>query len=254
MTDFTTLKEWVTHSWDAQGEWREQAEDDFGFVDGHQWTDEEENDLTEQSRVAVVFNRTAVIIGSVAGSEINNRTEVQFIPREIGDVRPNEVLTAGGEWFRDQSDAEDAESESFQHMLVCGLGVTETTLDWEADPEGEPSIESIDPLEFGWDCYARKRGLIDARYFFRVRELPKEEAEGRFPDYEWSDINATWLPSQSGARTTNVLGDEYASGDEEYEEEKDTVTVVQIQWRERERVVEFVDPRQPSYPRSRRCS
>lgn len=242
MTDFTTLQDWAIESWRAQGEWREQAEEDFAFIDGHQWTDSEKQDLEEQSRVAVVFNRTAVIIGSVAGSEINNRTEVQFIPREIGDVRPNEVLTAGGEWFRDLSDAEDAESESFTHLLVCGIGVTETSLDWEADPEGEPSIETIDPLEFGWDCYARKKGLTDARYFFRVRDMPKEEALDRFPGKMAGDINCSWLPERGTSRNENEAGDEYAGGESYEEEDKDTVTVVQIQWRERERVVEYADP------------
>lgn len=243
MSDFETLKNWVSESWKAQAEFREQAEDDFAFLDGHQWTDTEKQDLSEQSRIAIVFNRTAVIIGSVAGSEINNRTEVQFIPREIGDVKPNEVLTAGGEWFRDVSDAEDAESEAFQHMLVTGIGVTETSLDWEADPEGEPAIDVIDPLEFGWDCHARKKGLTDARYFFRVREMPREEAQERFPDVDVSDVDCGWLPSSGeGGQEVDVPGDEYAASDPDHEDLKETVKVVQIQWRERERVVEFVDP------------
>lgn len=241
--DFDTLKDWVISSWRAQSEWREQVEDDFAFIDGHQWSDTEKTDLEEQSRIPVVFNRTAVIIGSVAGSEINNRTEVRFIPREIGDVKPNEVLTAGGEWFRDVADAEDAESESFQHLLVCGLGVTETTLDWEADPEGEPAIDAIDPLEFGWDCHARKKGLVDARYFFRVIEMPREEAESRFPDADSSEIDTAWLAKSGDVSAhVNVPGDEYAAEDPDEDDEKDTLRVVQIQWRERERVVEFVDP------------
>ena len=241
--DFESLKRWAIDSWKAQQEWREAAEEDFAFRDGHQWTDTEETDLEEAERMPIVFNRTAVIIGSVVGSEINNRTEVRFIPREIGDVKPNEVLTAGGEWFRDQADAEDADSDAFEDMLVCGVGVTETLLDWEDDPEGKPEVEAIDPLECFWDAHARKKGLTDARYMGRVRSMPRTEAEERFADADPAYLNASWMPQHGDVkRTTNVPGDEYTDGEREGDDIKDAVSVVQIQWREREKSVEYIDP------------
>lgn len=243
MTDFETLQNWVKESWKKQGEWREAVEEDFAFVDGHQWTDSEKTSMEEMSRIPIVFNRTAVIIGSVAGSEINNRTEVRFIPREIGDVKPNEVLTAGGEWFRDQSDAEDADSEAFQSLLVCGLGVTDTGLDWEADPEGEPSVEMVDPMAFGWDCYAHKKGLRDSRYFYEIVSKPKEEAIERFSGREAADIDTDWLPSQGDStKNINHADDEYAHDDSDEAEDKPVVRVVRIQWRERVKQVEFINP------------
>lgn len=244
MKDFETLKEWVQTSWRAQGDWREAVEEDFNFVDGHQWTDSEKTALEEQSRIPIVFNRTAVIIGSVAGTEINNRTEVRFIPREIGDVKPNEVLTAGGEWFRDQADAEDAESDAFQDLLMCGLAVTDTGLDWDKDPEGEPEIRKIDPCSFGWDHYAYNKGLTDARYFFEVVEKPKGELEDRFEGKDASEIDADWLPRKSDTgEGVNHAGDEYAYEDNnDIEENKASLHVVRIQWRERSKVVEFINP------------
>lgn len=243
MTDFGTLKKWVKSSWRAQGEWRERAEDDFAFVAGHQWTDAEKAALEEQMRAPIVFNRTAVIVSAVAGSEINNRTEVRFIPREIGDVKPNEILTAGGEWFRDQADAEDADSEAFYNLLVCGIGVTETTLDFDEDPEGEPSVKVIDPLSFGWDEFATGKGLADARYFFEVLERPSSEMRERFPDWDLEDIDAKWIDAKaSGSPHETVIGDQYAHGSGSDDDSKDTVTVVRIQYKTRLRLVETVDP------------
>ena len=242
MAEFDTLKRWVTESWKAQASFREDAEDDYNFLAGHQWTDREKADLENNSRIPIVFNRCAVIIASVAGSEINNRTEVRFIPREIGDVRTNEVLTAGAEWFRDQSNAEDEDSEAFRDSLTCGLGVTDTSLDFDEDPQGAPKIERLDPLEFGWDHHARRKGLADSRYFFHVRTMPRSEAEVEYSNLDRSEIDATWIsaPGESG-ETTNVTGDEYLDGDET-EDPKDTVTVVRIQYKERERLVDYIDP------------
>lgn len=241
--EFATLKDWVQKDWKAQREFREDAEDEYAFVDGHQWTDQEKADLLANQRVPIVFNRCAPIIASVAGSEINNRTEVRFIPREIGDVKPNEVLTAGAEWFRDQAQAEDEESQSFYDMLVCGIGFTETALDFEEDPEGHPEVNRIDPLEMFWDCHAHRKGLSDASRLGRVHKMPLRDALDMFPEANESDLDADWLDKTPDPTTEwNIVGDEYNDGEGDGEKPNDTVTIVQIQYRTRERLVEYVDP------------
>lgn len=244
MKEFSDIKKWTEDAWKAQAEWREQAEDDFAFVDGHQWTDSEKADLEENSRLPIVFNRTAVIIGSVSGTEVNNRTEVRFIPREIGDAKPNEVLSAGGDWFRDQANAEAADSEAFEHMLVCGLGVTDTGLDWDEDPEGKPSVQVVEPVRFFYDPFAYKRGLIDARYMGEVLEMPVSEAEDRFDGFTASEIDATgWIKASARMeKSRNIIGDEYRDGEADGEEPKHSVTVVRIQWREKKQFVEYIEP------------
>lgn len=244
MADFDALKEKVADAWSAQAEWREKAIEDFEFRDGHQWTEEERQELEENRRIPIVFNRTGVNIAAVVGSEINNRTEVRFIPREIGDQKPNEVLSAGGEWFRDQADAEDAESLAFEDCLVCGVGCTDTALDFEDDPEGQPVVRRLDIAEMGWDPTAREKGLADARYVFRVREMPSDDALARFSGYSLGDINADWLERSAEMGTSvNEARDEY-KGESEGSSEGvgDTVAVVQVQYRERVEVVEFINP------------
>lgn len=243
--NFDTLKSHVQSDWRALSKWREAAREEYAFRDGHQWTDEEKAQLLENSRVPVVFNRVQVIIASVSGSEINNRTEVRFIPREIGDAKPNEILTAGAEWFRDESNAEDEETQAFDDMLVAGLGWTETLLDYMADVEGAPRVVRLDPLEMCWDCHAHRKGLQDATRVARVRQIPLAEAEDMFPDAEAEEINADWIDAvrDEGERHDVLSGDQYRSGRREDGQAADgTVTVVQVQWREKLRSVEYVDP------------
>ena len=243
MADFAQLKEWALSDWKAQRNFREEAENDFNFINGHQWTDEEIAQLNEKQRAPIVFNRTAAVIASVAGSEINNRTEVRFIPREIGDVKPNEVLTAGAEWFRDQANAEDEESQSFYDLLVCGLGWTETKLDFDKDPEGHPEVQRVSPLEMFWDCHAHRRGLSDASRAGRVHTLSIADAKDMFPGHTVTDIDADWIDKKDEPATEwNAAGDEYNDESTGEDDNKQTVSVVQIQWRERERSVEYIDP------------
>ena len=245
MADFETLKSWVSADWKAISEWREAAEKEYAFKDGHQWTDAEKADLEERSRVPVVFNRVQVILASVSGSEINNRTEVRFIPREIGDAKPNEILTAGAEWFRDEANAEDEESQAFEDTLVCGLGWTETLLDYTADTDGAPRVVRIDPMEMCWDAHAHRKGLQDATRMARVRTIPISEAKDMFPEADLADLNADWISADKdeGEEHLQLIGDQYKSGRKGGGETSgSTVTVVQAQWRERVRAVEYVDP------------
>lgn len=189
------LKGWYQKDIVRVQEWRKEAREDFKFFSGDQWSADDKAALAAKNRVPVVFNRIAPIVNAVVGSEINNRREVQYIPRELGDAQANEVLTAAGEWFRDQTGAEDEESDAFEDTVVCGMGWTDTRLDFEEDPDGAPKIERIDPMEMVWDCNASKSNLQDAERLFRVKEFSWAEARELFPNVERGLLNASWARS-----------------------------------------------------------
>lgn len=193
MMEIEEIKQLFKADKEHSDKWRKQAREDFDFVSGEgQWTNEERSFLERQNRPPIVFNRTATIINSVAGSEIRNREEVRYFPVEEGDARPDELLTDFAKWFRNKSDGEAADSDAFWDTLVCGMGWTETTLDYEANPDGDPDMQHIDPLEMYWDASARKRCLTDARRVWRAKKMPLSEAKDMFPDASNDELHASW--------------------------------------------------------------
>ena len=223
-------------------EWRKSAEENYDFFASRQWDDDTESKMEESGRICVVFNRVARTINAVTGLERQNRQEVRYYPREQGDVQVNEVLTSAAKWVRDNCDAEDEESEGFEDTLICGMGWTETSLDYDTDQEGSVRIGRVDPLEMGWDMSAKKRNIDDAKRVWRHKRIPAKEFNSTWPDHtpvKWSiegDLNRQAPHDSSAAK-------EYRNDQSPTVNEKDLVSVVQFQWCEAEkyRLVQMPD-------------
>ncbi|UTD28227.1 hypothetical protein [Bradyrhizobium sp. WD16] len=249
---FARLKGWFQQDFDRLTDWRKDAREDFAFTAGDQLTEEDKARLREMNRPIIVMNRIEPVIDSVAGSEVANRQEVQFIPRTQGDVAVNEVLTSAAKWFRDQCDAEDEESDAFRDTVICGMGWTETRLDYEDDPDGAPVVERVDPLEMVWDSSAKKRNLVDMRRVFHIRrDIPIEEARALCPgdEFEDADYNATWVDDAPDGRDQHHNdGRFYNKGDQGDGQERaeKTVTMVRAQWWERSPAYLVIDPTDPN--------
>lgn len=231
------FRQWYLPDRDKAAEWRKEAKEDFDFVASRQFSEDELKTLAKRRRPAVVFNRIGPIIDSITGYEIGNRREVRYIPRELGDVKANELLTGAGEWFRDEGFGDYADSAMFASAVICGMGWTETRLNLNEGPTPKPTIEELDPFEMAWDRDARQRNLRDARRVWRVRRIPLGEAKTMFPGYERDKLNAAWseVTSEADLMRSNEPSS-HGGEDNEY------VTIVQCQWVEQEAYYLVQDP------------
>ena len=243
--DFTKLKERYDDCRRASSGWRKKARDWYAMDAGKQWTDEDISEMEEQDRPIITFNRGAPQIDAICGLEVNNRHETTYQPRTIGSVKINEKLTAAGRWVRDQCNAEDEESQVFRDGLICGLGVTETYMDYDTNPQGEVIISRVDPSELYWTNKARKTNLTDAREIFRVRNIDKSEAQKLWPKADEGELNATWSQPdrlQGPSHEITPVGDYGKEGTLPSDTTKRDVTIVEAQWFERRDVYYITDP------------
>lgn len=235
-------RSWLKEAREGNAEWRREAAEDFEFLAGHQWSDEDRRTLEDQRRPAIVFNRVAPIINAVAGTEINNRQEIRFIPREIGDVKVNEILTSAAQWLREEAGSEFVESDAFSDMLTCGMGWTEMRLDYETNPDGIVIEERVDPVkEMFWDPSAKKRNLEDRRFDIRVRHVPIDDATSMFPDADEADLHADWFNEEDVSSDVQPLPQD-AYKDNDVQQRRKKVRLADIEWCERVPVYRVLDP------------
>jgi len=204
--------------------WRKDAKDDYDMVAGEQWSAEDKARLLEELRIPIVFNRMAPMVDAVAGAEILNRKSTRFIPRTLGAVKVNEILTGANDWAREQTDAEDEESDSFMDSLTCGMGWVETRMDYDDEPAGMIRMDRIDPLEMYWDPTCKKRNLADRRWQWRGRWMTKADFKAKYPGKLDQVINSLDAQPTNDGDITETLrfpDDEYAHEQDGYDASKD---------------------------------
>lgn len=226
------LREWERLSREKHSQWKKDAKAWFDLVAGEQWAPEDKAALLDELRAPITFNRVGPMVDSVCGAEILNRQAVTFYPREVGDAKVSELITGAADWVRDSCDAEDHESDAFSDVIVCGMGWTETFLDYEDNAEGDIRIPRIDPLEMGWDPAAKERNLSDSRYRYRVRSFDKDAFKAKY-DQDMLDrvISArSDADADEAAFSTDIARDEYTNPDRRTGGPTNRVIVVQMQW------------------------
>src|SRR6185369_2749322 len=258
---YTRLKAMYVEDMKANALWYSEAREDYGFEAGDQWREEDK----DKDRLSVVFNRIKPTVDVICGMEVTNRQEVQFIPRTTApsfptldpntqqplppndgadDSEVTEGYTEVTRWSRDNCDAEDEESDSFRDDVICGMGWTETSMDYETEADGRIVIDRRDPLEMGWDCSATKRNLDDAKRFHRtVRDIAMSDAKSAFPDADEGDMHAGFaLESQltEGIGHDREMARNY--GNKNTSEQRAKVTQVVIEWCEVETQNQVYNP------------
>ena len=243
--DSGTRVEDVRNRWkaakDGNSDWRDEARKDFAFRDGDQWEQDDKNHMMQQKRPALTFNRISTMVESVCGLEVNNRLAVKYFGREVGDAKLNEIYTAAAKWVRDECGAADEESEAFRDAVTCGVGATDTFMDYSQNADGDGKVERIDPLYCFPDPAARKAGYCDARYLFKAEWMDREEIEAKWPEAEivWTD-DALPEGNSPHASDREFFYEQDTQGDQETLVNK--ALVLQYQCYELEPVVRFQDP------------
>jgi hypothetical protein len=173
---------------------RQESRELYDLKAGRQMSDTERAELREKYQGAypeIAFNVTDKYCSAVDGLQINNRQEIRFFPREEGDAGVDEFSTGIVKWCRDQSEAEDEETDAFGDVFLTGIGWMEHFLEDEEDPES-PWIgqNRVDPDEMYYDATARKKNLVDRSFDIRLKAFNEDEFEDKFGEEAFGMFDA----------------------------------------------------------------
>jgi hypothetical protein len=180
LKEFNARFKYTKAHWD---DWRQEARMLYDLVAGRQWDPVDEAKLKDAVRPMVTFNVSGKYMDVITGLQINNRQEIRYYPREVGDAKLNELMTGAVSWGRDLCDQADEETDAFYDAVLTGMGWMEGYLDKDLEPGGVPAGRRVDNMEMYPDPQARKRNLEDARFIVRIRQMDHDEYEELFGEY-----------------------------------------------------------------------
>ena len=240
------VEDWFRDSRKRTRAWRTAAREDFDFYAGEQWSSDDLEELRDNNRPCVTFNRVAPTIDSVTGSERSNRQETRYLPRTTSDQENDgplsEMWTEAGRWVRDECDAEDEESDAFEDALICGLGFTETWIDFESEPDGQIREDRLDVLNVYYDPDAIKRNLSDGRRIQYIKMMSRQDIKETWPGKSLRGLADSEIRIDSITEPHIDDEEQFYRNDQAGRRQPNDFPVCVTQWWEREPIYRVIDP------------
>lgn len=168
--------------------------DDSSYKDTIQFTDQRGS----KKKAEVVFNNIKSNVDSVAGFMAQNRRQAKYSAR-VPTKQSQEVFSkyknAIYDYHRDNTNADQLETEQDADMLICGFGAVETDLSYivgnsTTNPYGEVVKMKLDPDQVGWDTKAKGANILDKRWVYYHQDYDLKDSLDLFENSSPEDFEA----------------------------------------------------------------
>jgi len=171
---------------DALQEVHREALIDWEFRLGNQWDSDVEAARKADGRPVMTVNRLPQFLRQVTGQQKQNRPAIRISPIGDGaDIETAEIEQGLVRHIESASNASDAYDTAFDAMATGGFGYFRIVTDYV---DGESNDQEIkierEPNAFAHypDPRCRQRDYSDAKWWFVIEEMPRDEFEEEYPD------------------------------------------------------------------------
>jgi Phage P22-like portal protein len=165
-----------------------EALEDWSYRTGEgQWDPNVKAQRDQDGRPSLVINRIPEFIRQVTGQQKKQRPAIQISPVGDGaDTETAEILQGVTRHIERLSNADEAYDTAFEHMATGGFGFVRILTDYVDDSFDQEIYIKREPNPFAHypDPRCKELDYSDARYWFVLDELPKEDFEQDYPNSE----------------------------------------------------------------------
>lgn len=197
------FREWFREAADNAADWRDEAQEDYDFVSGKQWTEADIDAFEESGRPAITINRIKPLINVLSGYQRLNRYDIEFLPRTGDDTEICKVRKGITKYVLDSCDYDSQESNVFLDSAVGGIGWFECGYKYDAEiNDGEAFVRREDPFGMYVDPEAHKADFSDAKYICRAKWVDKDELIATYPEHA-EEIRAQYAIYDNAERNSD---------------------------------------------------
>lgn len=162
------------------------ATNDFEFLEGIQWSNDELSALRDRGQPTTVENEIKPIIDRIKGQYKTQKTRIIFKGRNIGkDESHADILSALALHVQQQTGYEFEEGDMFDDGQGCGFGALEAFITFEDDLTPKINLKSENCLNIFPDPNSKNYDWNeDAEYICRAKWVSYEKAKLLYSDYK----------------------------------------------------------------------
>lgn len=206
--EISKVRDWFKQAVDHGSEWRKLAREEYDFVRGKQWSEDDKAALTEKGRPALTINKIRPHLNILSGYQRVNRYEVNFEPRTSDDFESCELRKGVTKYIMDNCDYNDVESAVFMDGIIGGIGWFHIFYDWDYTAmEGEINIDRVSPFDIYTDPEARKPDYSDGKFLCRAKWVDKDELCDIYPEHA-DDILSEFRRYDMDEKEADMVGTE----------------------------------------------
>lgn len=191
-TDIEKFRKMFRDAVDAANDWQNEAQEDYDFVAGQQWTEDEKKAFEKERRPAITINRIKPLLNILSGYQRLNRYDIDFLPRTSDDQQVCEVRKGLTKYILDSCDYDSQEAHAFLDAVIGGVGWFDVGYEFNEDStDGEAYVRREDPFSIYPDPETHKPDYSDMAYICRAKWVDKDELKLAYPKYA-EDIEAQY--------------------------------------------------------------
>jgi hypothetical protein len=161
---------------------------DWAFRLGDQWDAQIEAQRKADGRPCYTVNRIPQFIRQITGQQKQNRPAIRISPIGDGaDVETAEIEQGLVRHIESASNAEDAYDTAFDCMATGGFGFLRVVTDYcDSESNDQDILIQREPNPFAHypDPSCRQRDYSDAKFWFVVDDMTRDEFEEEYPNSE----------------------------------------------------------------------
>lgn len=181
--DIYEAKQNVKSALAATSAWRQNAKQDYEFMQGKQWDDADIKKMREAGRPAITINRIRPVINLLCGYASQNETEPDFLPRSEEDDRVSRVAKGITKYCLDRANYQRNKGKCFRDKIICGLANYWVHYEFDyAKLDGEIRIDRVSPFDVFVDPECSQEDLSDAQYIGRYSWESPSKLKQVYPD------------------------------------------------------------------------
>ncbi|MBL0320567.1 MAG: hypothetical protein IPP74_14925 [Alphaproteobacteria bacterium] len=178
------------------------------FVKGDQWDADVKRKLEGQDRAALTINEIAPNFNTLVGYQMENRTDIRYLPQENGDQRVADMLNVVTKKVLDKCYFPREETKVFKDQITTGFGDFHVGMNFQDNIQGELFVERFpwSDIHYGphekedlSDCEHETRSRMQS--IAKIKQLHGAKADkieesyksyaGQYPDINDPKINGT---------------------------------------------------------------